>query len=61
MKVEIYQLPTLPTFLRTSSPTNGGPLTPSGSFYSSLQPCNKEPTQGQVIVLVAMHEQLDQK
>jgi hypothetical protein len=32
MKVEIYQLPTLPTSLRTSSPTNGEPLAPSGSF-----------------------------
>ena len=32
MKVEIYQLPTLPTSLRTSSPTSSGPLAPSGSF-----------------------------
>jgi hypothetical protein len=30
MNVEIYQLPTLPTSLRTSSPTSGGPLAPSG-------------------------------
>jgi hypothetical protein len=34
MKVEIYQLPTLPTSLRTSSPTSGGPLVPSGSLSS---------------------------
>jgi hypothetical protein len=44
VKVEIYQLPTLPTSsFRTSSPTNGGPLAPSGSFYRSnrqLQVCN---------------------
>jgi hypothetical protein len=34
MKVEIYQLPTLPTsLLRTSFPTSGGPLAPSGSFF----------------------------
>jgi hypothetical protein len=33
MKVEIHQLPTLPTsFWQTSSSTNGGPLAPSGSF-----------------------------
>jgi hypothetical protein len=33
MKVEIYQLPTLPTSsLRTSSLTSGGPLAPSGSL-----------------------------
>jgi hypothetical protein len=33
MKVEIYQLLTLPTSsLRTSSPTSGGPLAPSGSL-----------------------------
>jgi hypothetical protein len=33
MKVEIYQLPTLPmSFLRTSSPTSGVPLAPSGSL-----------------------------
>ena len=32
-KVEIYQLPTLPTsLLQTSSPTSGEPLAPSGSF-----------------------------
>ena len=36
MKVEIDLLPTLPTsFLRTSSPTSGGPLAPSGSFFMS--------------------------
>jgi hypothetical protein len=28
MKVEIYQLPTLPTSLRTSFPTSGGPFGP---------------------------------
>jgi hypothetical protein len=33
MKVEIHQLPTLPTSsLRTSSPTSGRPLALSGSF-----------------------------
>ena len=33
VKVEIHQLSTLPTSsLRTSSPTSGGPLTPSGSL-----------------------------
>jgi hypothetical protein len=33
MKVEIYQLSTLPMhFLRTSSPTSNRPLAPSGSF-----------------------------
>jgi hypothetical protein len=33
MKVENYKLPTLAmSFLWTSSPTNGGPLAPSGSF-----------------------------
>jgi hypothetical protein len=33
MKVEIYQVPTLPTsFLWTSSSTSGGPLAPSNSF-----------------------------
>ena len=33
VKVEIYQLSTLPTSsLRTSSPTSNGPLAPSGSF-----------------------------
>jgi hypothetical protein len=36
-KVEIYQLPTLPTaFLRTSSLTSGGPLAPSGFLLSKL-------------------------
>ena len=31
--IDIYELPTLPTsFLRTSSPTNGGPSAPSGSL-----------------------------
>ena len=40
MKVEIYQLPTLPSSLRTSSPTSGGPLAPSGLFFAigKLQP-----------------------
>ena len=39
MKVEIHQLPTLPTsLLHTSSPTSGGPLAPSGSLYSLLIP-----------------------
>ena len=34
MKVEIYQLPTLPTsLLRTSSPTSDGLLAPNGSFW----------------------------
>jgi hypothetical protein len=37
MKVEIYQLPTLPTSLRTSSPTSNGPLAPSGSLSSTWQ------------------------
>jgi hypothetical protein len=38
VKVEIYQLSTLPTSsLETSSPTSGGPLAPSGSF---LLHCN---------------------
>jgi len=33
VKVEIHQLPTLPTsLLRTSSPSSGGPLAPSGSL-----------------------------
>jgi hypothetical protein len=36
MKVEIYQLPTLPTSLRTSSPTSNGPLAPSGSLSNFL-------------------------
>ena len=37
MKVEIYQLPTLPTsLLWTSSPTSGAPLAPSGSFPNHL-------------------------
>ena len=36
VKVEIHQLPTLPTSsLRTSSPTSGEPLAPSGSFLST--------------------------
>jgi hypothetical protein len=36
VKVEIHQLPTLPTSsLRTSSPTSGGPLVPSGSLQVS--------------------------
>jgi hypothetical protein len=37
MKVEIYQLHTLPTsLLRTSSPISGGPLAPSDSFSAQL-------------------------
>jgi hypothetical protein len=36
MNVEIYQLPTLPTSLQTSSPTNGGPLTPNGLFLQGM-------------------------
>jgi hypothetical protein len=32
MKVEIHQLPDLPSSLRTSSPTSGGPSAPSGSL-----------------------------
>ena len=36
-KVDIYQLPALPTSLRTSSPTSGGPLAPSGSLNPSLR------------------------
>jgi hypothetical protein len=33
MRVEIFQLSSLPTsFLQTSSPTSGGPLAPSGSL-----------------------------
>ena len=37
MKVDIYQLPTLPTsLLRTSSPTSGEPLAPSGSLPAKL-------------------------
>ena len=35
MKVEIYQLLTLPISLRTSSPTSGGPLAPSGLLVHS--------------------------
>ena len=42
MKVEIDQLPTLPiSLLRTSSPTSGGPLAPSGSLaYINSTPSN---------------------
>ena len=37
--IHIYELPTLPTYsLRTSSPTNGGPLAPSGSFLLLMMP-----------------------
>jgi len=37
VKVEIYQLPTLPTSsLRTSSPTSGEPLVPSSSFWTCI-------------------------
>ena len=35
--IDIYELPTLPTsFLRTSSPTSGGPLAPSGLLVRHL-------------------------
>ena len=36
--IDIYELPTLPTsFLRTSSPTSGEPLAPSGSLLKHVK------------------------
>jgi hypothetical protein len=42
MKVELYQLPTLPTsFLRISSPTIGEPLAPTGLLFAQPNPQHK--------------------
>jgi hypothetical protein len=44
MKVELYQLPTLPiatSFLWISSPTIGEPLAPSGLLFAQPNPQHK--------------------
>ena len=35
-RLKFVELPTSPTFFRTSSPTSGGPLAPSGSLLFCL-------------------------
>jgi hypothetical protein len=53
VKVEIHQLPTLPTsLLRTSSLTNGGPLAPSGLFRVLIQGSKSYPRRRSKLYLL---------